>query len=349
MSDVRVPGRIFAANAAVCHEATLVLDQHGTLTLHEQEATPLDAQALRWREGVGQTPWYIDLPDGRVFETRAFDAVIALRRRVMRRIPQRLLRRLESARAWNLMGAFCLVMGVVAAGVYWGLPWLADRSTRFIPLAWEETIGAGVLQTLDATAMSDTTLPDETRTALQATFADLLTAQPAPHYNFQLHVRHSKALGANAFALPGGIVIITDDLVKLAENQDEVAGVLAHELGHVHHRHGLRGLARASSFSFVLMFVVGDAGSLLNDVAALGTVFLQLSHSRTFEREADAHAVTLMHKTGRDPLALANMLTRLEGVHSQQDPERDASPSWLSTHPATEERRRAIAAQAADF
>jgi len=344
MPKVRVPGRIFAANAAVCHDAALVLDQHGALTLHAEKATPLDAQALRWREGVGQTPWYIDLPDGRVFETRAFAAVVALRQRVTRRAPHRWLWRLESARARHLMGAFCLVMGAVTAGLYWGLPWLADRSVRFVPLAWEESIGAGVLQTLDATAMSDSTLPDETRVALQAVFDDLLVVQPAPDYNFQLHFRHSKALGANAFALPGGIVILTDDLVKLAENQDEVAGVLAHELGHVHHRHGLRGLARASSFSFVLLFVVGDAGSLLNDVAALGTVFLQLSYSRAFEREADAHAVTLMRATGRDPLALANMLTRLEGA--QQHADRDAPPSWLSTHPATEERRRAITADA---
>jgi len=350
---VRVCGRVFAVNASSCHDAQLHLDDGGRLTLHEepaQEPAVLDARALQWREGVGQTPLRVELPDGRVFETQAFGAADQLRKRLYRRAPRRWLHRLESMRARNVIGAFFLIMGLAAASIYWGLPWLANKSVRFVPIAWEERIGVGVLETLDATMMDDSTLPENTRQEIQAVFNDLLTRQPAPAYDFQLHVRRSARLGANALALPGGLVVITDDLIKLAANNDEIAGVLAHELGHVRHRHGLRGLARASSLSFVLLFVLGDGASILNDAAAFGALFLQLSYSRAFEREADAHAVALMRATGRDPLALAHVLERLQAQHRRHD--RDASAdedlraSWLSTHPATGERMAAIRAQA---
>jgi len=350
---VRVCGRVFAANASVCHDAQLHLDACGQLTLHEacaQKPVVLDAHALQWRAGVGQTPLRLRLADGRVFETQAFAAADQLRQRLYRRAPRSWLHRLESLRSHQLIGAFCLIMGCAAASIYWGLPWLADKSVRFVPLAWEERIGVGVLEALDATVMDDSSLPQSTRQAVQTLFADLLTRQPKPHYDFQLYFRHSPRMGANALALPGGRVIITDDLIKLAANNDEIAGVLAHELGHVHHRHGLRGLARASSLSFVLLFVLGDGTSVLNDVAAFSALFLQLSYSRAFEREADAHAVTLMRATGRDPLALAHMLQRLQAQQHRHalraSADEDVRSSWLSTHPATGERMAAIRAQA---
>jgi len=351
---VRVCGRVFAANASSCHDAQLHLDAGGRLTLHEkpaQEPAVLDARALQWREGVGQTPLRVELPDGRVFETQAFAAADQLRKRLHRRAPRRWLHRLERARGRHLIGAFFLIMGLAAASIYWGLPWLADKSARFVPMAWEERMGVGVLEMLDATLLDGSTLPENTQQEIQAVFNDLLTRQPAPDYQFQLYVRHSARLGANALALPGGLVVITDDLIKLARNNDEIAAVLAHELGHAHHRHGLRSLARASSLSFVLLFVLGDGASLLNDAATFGALFLQLSYSRTFEREADAHAVSLMHAVGRNPLALADMLERLHAAHphdaSKSSVEEETVASWLSTHPATGERIHAIHAQTA--
>jgi len=350
---VRVCGRVFAANASLCHDAQLYLDALGKLTLYEagsQESVVLEARALQWRAGVGQTPWRVQLADGRVFETQAFAVAEQLHRKLYRRARRAWLHRLESARGRHLIAAFCLILGCATASIYWGLPWLADQSVRFVPLALEEHIGVGVLETLDATVMHDSSLPDGTRQAVQRLFNDLLTRQPAPRYDFQLHFRHSPNMGANALALPGGLIIITDDLVQLAQSHDEIAGVLAHELGHVHHRHGLRGLARASGLSFVLLFVLGDGASLLNDVSAFGALFMQLSYSRMFEREADAHAVTLMHATGRNPLALADMLERLHATHRGNAPQTstdgEMTASWLSTHPATGERIRAIRAQA---
>jgi len=345
---VRVPGRVFTAHASSCHDAELRLDDCDQLTLHipTQNTTPLDAHTLRWRDRVGRTPVRAVLPDGRVFETQAFEAADTLRLRVYHRRARSLLQRLEDLRPQHLLGTFLLMISTAAAGVYWGLPWLADQSVRLVPLTWEAQIGAGVLDAMDATMLSDSTLPKKTRKDVQAIFTDLLTQQPAPHYDFQLHVRRSKALGANALALPGGLVVITDDLIALAQNRDEIAAVLAHELGHVHHRHGMRGLARASGFSFVSLFILGDGTGILNDMAAMGTVFLQLSHSRAFEYEADIHSMALMRATGRNPRALAAMLTRLQTAHNalnkSSDPETRAS--WLSTHPATRERIRAIEA-----
>jgi len=374
----RLGGRLYAAQSSRCENAVLALDAFGTLRLEtaadesaqffQASSTTLDATQIRWQDRVGNIPLRLHLPDGRLFETSDFAAADGLRRSLRKFLshqrsnpPQpsgHLLHRMESQRWRYLLGLFLLVLGLTGSALYWGLPWVADKSVRFVPLAWEQAIGAGVMSTLDHTAMDETQLSEARQADIRAAFDNLLAKQPPPDFDFRLHFRSSNLLGANALALPGGHVIVTDDLVELADNMDEIAGVLAHELGHVHHRHGMRNLARASSFSFVLLLTLADATSLINDLAASGVFFMQMSYSRTFEYEADRHSVTLMHAAGRNPLALAHMLERLEAHHRpkrkpSQNPSADGQnpsdtlPRWLSTHPPTPERIHTIRAQAA--
>lgn len=138
----------------------------------------------------------------------------------------------------------------------------------------------------------------------------------------------------NAFALPGGHVVVFSGLLKKAQSPDEVAGVLAHELGHVVLRHHLRSALRSLGVGAVVSAVLGDTSGLAALLAAGSSQLLDLAFSREQEEAADAFGVELGAKAGFDPLAVGHLLERME--------EPGAPPSLLRTHPSGPDRRRAL-------
>ena len=145
-------------------------------------------------------------------------------------------------------------------------------------------------------------------------------------------------IGANALALPNGTLVMTDELVELAEHDDEILGVLAHECGHVQGRHALRSVLQSSAVVVVFTLATGDMSAVSAVAAALPTVLLESKYSRHFETEADEYGVRAMRAAGRDPAHLANILERLSaGSETAEE-----MLAYLSSHPATKERIKAI-------
>lgn len=147
----------------------------------------------------------------------------------------------------------------------------------------------------------------------------------------------------NAFALPGGIVVLTRGLIAQAEGPDEVAGVLAHEIGHVRLDHPTVGMLRTMGISALLQLLSGGAG--METIANAGGTLAFLSYSRGAEAEADAAAVEILDRAGINAGGLSRFFVRL------QQKEGDSSisgwlPGWLSTHPPSEARRQATARDA---
>ena len=139
-------------------------------------------------------------------------------------------------------------------------------------------------------------------------------------------------MGANAFALPGGDIVLTDDLARLmADMPDALVGVLAHELGHVRHRHGMRAVVQAGLVGVVAGLVIGDFSALL---AAAPAVLAEASYSRDFEREADEDARSLMLAAGINPRVMVAFFERVAKERPSQ------LPIAIASHPATEERIR---------
>ena len=145
--------------------------------------------------------------------------------------------------------------------------------------------------------------------------------------------RDSPDLGANAFALGGGDMVLTDDLIHLLSPEEQVA-VVAHELGHVHHRHNQRLWLRQVGLLGAMRLLLGTNGwhdPIANTTQLLG----QTRYSREFEADADAYAVGLLTKSGISPCHLATGLRKLEAaapVHARTQSE------WFSSHPLTENR-----------
>jgi Zn-dependent protease with chaperone function len=132
--------------------------------------------------------------------------------------------------------------------------------------------------------------------------------------------------------------VVTDALVELTHSDEEVLGVLTHELGHLHERHALRGLIQASVVGMLVAVWLGDVSTL---ATALPAFVLQAKYSRDFEREADEYAAAVLAANGLDTRALADVLARLE--RSAGGPGAPAGlAAYLSSHPATAERIRAL-------
>ncbi len=235
------------------------------------------------------------------------------------------------ARTIGSLAATVLAIVVIVRVAVPGIAWLAARA---LPYSADEKLGAGVLRALDASFAASAL--DETRRAqVRASFERVTSYAHLTHPAALEFRAGGEQMGANAFALPGGTVVVTDELVALADTDDEIAAVLAHELGHLHHRHGLRAVLQAMGIGALAAGALGDLDGA--GIAAAAPVLLQLQYSRGFEREADAFAQQVLRDAGIDANSLGRMLVRLEASHPGGE-----LPSYLSSHPPTEERQRAL-------
>ena len=130
-------------------------------------------------------------------------------------------------------------------------------------------------------------------------------------HSFSLIFR--KGLGANAFAFPSGIILVTDGLVNLAQTDAEVVSVLLHEMGHVVNRHGLRLLLQGSALTLLITVVTGDFSASTGFIAALPVMLLEQGYSRDLEREADDFSLNYMQAQGLSTQAFADIMQRISG------------------------------------
>jgi predicted Zn-dependent protease len=156
-------------------------------------------------------------------------------------------------------------------------------------------------------------------------------------HDYRLEFRFAPRVGPNAFALPSGIIVMTDELVGLSEHDEELVAVLAHEIGHVRGRHALRQLLQTAGVSAITFAIVGDVSSISAIAGAVPAV-IEAKHSRDFEREADAFARQWMQTNGVPRHRFDDILCRME-ADAGGAPTRGMA-QYLASHPATDERAR---------
>lgn len=244
--------------------------------------------------------------------------------------------------SWRATAA--AVVGAVAvllASWFWGVPVASQFVAQRLPVSLDERIGRDGLAQLDRALLKPTRLDEARRQAIERRWrAFVERAHPegdAPAW--RLSFRHAPELGPNALALPGGQMVVTDQLVELLHDRpDALTGVLAHELGHVRHRDGLDMLVRASLLSAIVGVVFGDASGFIASVPA---ALLTQSYSRDVERRADAYAAERLDRAGLSPAVMVSLFERLATARKNQDRDADGVlPIALASHPADEERIR---------
>ena len=276
---------------------------------------------LRFRDGSS-----CELPDsGRL-------SVFLKRAGSRESLVQRLLR------SWRWVAVSFLLLVVILSGGYrWGLPWAAEKLAFRLPVSVLNLISQQALSSLDGKVLQPTTLTAERQRQLHERFKKIKF--PATRtLPTRVEFRSSKMFGANAFALPDGTIVFIDKLVELADNDDQIVAVYAHEAGHVALRHGMRQIIQRSVVALALAAYFGDVSSL---GAALSGWLLEAKYSRSFEQDADRFAAATLRQNGLSPKMLSAMLEKLEEDHRKRagtGHKNGNTLDYLSSHPATEER-----------
>lgn len=239
---------------------------------------------------------------------------------------------------WVWLAVVLALLAVVAAW-HFGVPALADALADRVPRDWEREFGKQVVTDFAPPnrQVQDTVVAGPARRLFSRLESVGATGGESAH----LVVARDELV--NAFAAPGGGVVVTTGLLRAMRSPDELAAVLAHEAGHVKRRHALRGLLRQASLQVLLSLVAGDASALSTGLQAAGALG-RLSYSREHEREADSDALGSLARASLPPMALAGALESIRAAAGE-----GLEQGFLSTHPSTPDRleriRRSLANQ----
>jgi Zn-dependent protease with chaperone function len=248
------------------------------------------------------------------------------------------VRWMQSWRGVGVALAVVVVMGMVLW--HWGVPWAGRAVVAALPMAADRAVGDQALAQFD-NGLSPSKLSAERQTAIRQALADAVAhtyrADNRPAYTLHFRAAATLKMGPNAFALPGGHIVLTDELADLlGDAPDVITGVLAHELGHVRHRHGMRTAVQAGLLAGLAGMVVGDFSSVL---ASLPALLGQAAYARDFEREADREAIAALQALHMKPSRMVLFFERIEAWRKTNDAAYTL-PIALASHPADDERKR---------
>lgn len=329
-ADASVAAHFFDGRSAKAHPVRVRREGQAVRVVGHGIDRLFPLTEVRWPERTRHGPRVAELSGGAALQAvdgAAWDAFSA----ALGRGDSAVVRAQQSWR-W-VLGSLGAIVVVLAALYAWGLPALARGVVALTPERIDRAIGEHVLGTLDDQLLQPSALPADRQARVRDHFEAMLRAQPAGSVPaHRLEFRKSR-IGPNAFALPGGTIVLTDELVALAgDDLDAISAVLGHELGHVRHRHGMRMLVQVGALGAVASLVLGDFSSIL---AGAPVILGQAAYSRDAEREADAESARMMRAAGISPLAMVRFFEKLAAKG-------DREPSLLGiaigSHPADAER-----------
>lgn len=229
---------------------------------------------------------------------------------------------------WKTVAYSLCALALAAVLVVWqydtAVSWVAGR----VSLATEYKIGESVLTSLK----TQSPLVDKGVAVDAVKKIGVRLTQGSP-YKYQWHISNAPAI--NAFALPGGIVIVNKGLLERAESANEVAGVLAHEIQHAEQRHALKNMITSSGIAATVLLVLGDVNAVMMVMAH--QVSAQY-FSRQAESDADIKGVALLRKSKIDPQGLVSFFKKLQAQYKGKA----EGPEWMSSHPGTENRIKVV-------
>lgn len=309
---------------------------HGFLTIRENSESILrqvDMKECKVEPALGDTRNVIILPDGarcETFDSRAFKAALG-----------------ERGNLWDIVHAFeslwpLVIIGIAGIAAFiWafaviGIPMIGDIIAPKIPVQILETLSEKTIDSLDEHLLSQSDLPSEKQHELIDLFERHVSGidpENNSELDYRLVFRKSEVLGANALALPSGIIIITDGLADLYKSDQEITGIFAHEMAHAKFRHGIKSIIQNTGIFVLMSLVMGDFTAMNSSIAVLPLILAESGYSRNFEKEADLFAGQYLIREAGTNKPYREILKRLSEKSNFAEP-----PKYLSTHPPTEER-----------
>jgi Zn-dependent protease with chaperone function len=290
-----------------------------------------DHLVVKWTSVQGERTLYLKNPDViRAFRESVPDHLSLPFAQAAERVRQV---RHRNRLVWSLAAGVILA---TVLGLWFQSDLLVEIAVSRIPVEWEQKLGESAYR--DFLSHQEVMKEGSAVTAL-GEMTQRMTAQiPDSPYKFEVTVVKSDVV--NAFALPGGYVVVFTGLMKKAESGEEVAGVLSHELNHVLQRHGLERIVKSLGLLTMVAIVLGDQQGLVGMMQQLGVELLTLKFGREQETEADLRGLQLLQRAKIDPSGMIRFFERL----SEKDQGR---MEWLSTHPMSTARAERLKAELA--
>ncbi len=238
-------------------------------------------------------------------------------------------RRIGRATGWSLVAFFMLLPLLLLVLLFWQADRIAGAIADRIPVQQEQQFGRRVFESMRGSLKLQDSGPDA---ALVGSLGKRLTA--GSRFEYEFHVTEHPTL--NAFAMPGGVIVVHTGLIRATSRPEELAGVLAHEIQHVEQRHSLKALIKETGLRGLWAAFTGDLGGTLAGQAALKLGSLRFS--RDAERAADVRGFEALVQQDIDPSGMVDFFGTM-AKHSGASP-----PAWLSTHPASEARQESLRA-----
>ena len=325
MSDI-VQASYFDGRSSRLHRVTLQVESGMALVRGEAERDSALGE-LRVSERSRHALRKVTFPDGAYLEIRDLAGIEAMLQQTGH--SDSWVVRIQQSWRGALLAAVATVV-VVGLGYVYLLPAAADRLARAMPPSMERQLGQGVLEVLDRHMFEPSRFSDQRMEELERRFA-LLAPRDEGAPPWRLAFRKSR-YGPNAFALPSGDIVLTDELVRLLDDDDAVMGVLAHELGHVQQHHITRRIIQGSVVAAGAALMFGDVSSLL---ATAPAAVLDMKYSRDAERDADDYAIAMMKRNG---IPLEHLIVVFEKLEKLEREHGGHAAPYLSSHPAGAER-----------
>lgn len=235
--------------------------------------------------------------------------------------------------SWGLGGLLLIALGFILLGCsiyFFALPWAAEKAALIVPLSYEKQFGEAVKKSFIADLKVDSNRSE----LLNSFFKEMKLNTQIP-----VNITVVKSSEMNAFALPGGEMVVYSKILDKLENYEALAALLGHEYSHIKFRHSTRSLFKSvSGYLFISV--------LFNDVSGVAAVLIEnanairnLNYSRTFEKQADLNALEILRNQKINPQGMITLFTQLQNETGSTE---KYIPEFMSTHPLTQERLRYI-------
>ena len=333
----RIDGLLFDGKSATKQEACLDIDDDGTTRITTAPSKQFQFSRIIISTRIGESTRFLTLPNGWLFESSQNDEIDSLITRFGSSDPLSSKKEPWLTRL-TILSVVLLIAWVI---IHYGVPGLAKKVAFTVPVETLVTMGKSSLIQMDREHFSSTTITQNQQAVIQKEFSALIPKDPKG-FQYTLHFRNAPEIGANAFALPSGDIIVTDDLVKMAKQEKELRGILLHEIGHVELRHGMQSTAQKSILALVVIAISGDISSASTLLAAIPALLLDAGYTRNMEWDADGYALESIKQRKFDPALFADMLERITKSSGE------AHSKYWSTHPQSEKRIERIRSTVAE-
>ncbi len=325
-------GTYFDGNSSRAYPVTISFDEAFVHISGQEELDLLEFALERCiiTPPLGNTRRAIRFPNGARCETDDLDAVRRLDKLRGTNFGMHIVTYFESRWKMTLVCLACLILSICAF-IKYGIPFVAEQAAAGVPMELAETISNNTLEALDDRIFEPSALKPEKIGKIVEIFLKLKNERVS-RFKYRLEFRNGSKIGPNAFALPSGLIIITDQLVELTENDDELVGVFIHEITHVEERHGLRYVLQNAGVFLLVSTLVGDVSSITSTAATLPTILVESGYSRQFEREADEAAGLYLITSGIGTKSFQDILVKIAKGKEIK------GVSMFSSHPDTAKR-----------